>query len=110
MGIHENTHPEFQADCFVCRASTVSVAPSATPSRKGGARAADINATEKRWHRDMDAYASMRAQGIQPRQIDGSDELSARAADKMEVEAGHVLKSKAERDLARDAIAEMKQS
>ena len=109
MGIHAQTHPEYVEGCFACKVSTVSVAPSATPTRQGGAEAANVNATEARWHKDMDAYKSMRDQGIQPRSIDGADELAARASDKFEVEAGHVLKTKQARDFARDAIAETQQ-
>lgn len=76
----------------MCRWTSVSVAPSATPSRKGGAEAARVNAKEKEWARDMRAYKAIRAQGLQPPQIDGSARLEG-ATDKFEVEAGHVFTS-----------------
>lgn len=107
MGIHQETHPSYVDDCDMCRWSSISVAPSATPSRKGGQEAANVNATEKRWHKDMDAYATLRGQGTQPRGIDGAAELAARAEDKFEVESGHTLKTKQARAFAKDVIAEM---
>lgn len=108
MALHAERHKTFQEGCDLCRWSSVAVAASATPTRKGGAEAARVNATEKRWEQDMPAYRSLRDQGIQPRSIDGAHDLAQRASDKFEIEAGHVLKTKEQRDFARDAIAEMK--
>lgn len=68
---------------------SVGVAPSATPTRSG--RAAEINATEARWTKDMDAYKAMRRQGMQPRRIDGADRLAATATDPLEIEMGRTL-------------------
>lgn len=47
--------------------------------------------TERQWDRDMPAYKAMRKQGLQPRDIDGCDELSARAETVREIEAGQLL-------------------
>lgn len=111
MVTHSDKHPNGDVEgCDLCRWSSVSVAASATPSRKGGAEAAKINATEKQWSTDMGSYKSLRAQGIQPRSIDGCDELAAKAADKFEVEAGHVLKTKEDRALAREGIQLMQEN
>lgn len=68
---------------------SVGIAPSAVATRSG--RAAEINETEKRWASDMDAYRSMRRQGLQPRQIDGADRLAATASDPLEIEMGRTL-------------------
>ncbi len=104
MGLHQETvHPEFVDGCFVCKASTVAVAPSATPSRKGGADAARINAKEKEWAKDHRAYRTLRAQGMQPRNVDGASKLE-NATDKFEVEAGHVFKTAEQRASAREGI------
>lgn len=67
---------------------SVGIAPSATPTRSG---AAQINATEDQWSKDMDAYKSMRRQGLQPRGIDGADHLAAIATDPLEIEMGRKL-------------------
>lgn len=56
------------------------------------------SAIEERWQKDMPAYANLRKNGLQPRQIDGCAELEAQASDKIEVEMGHVFDSK--KDLA----------
>ena len=109
MGIHqEQVHPAFREGCAACRWSTVAVAPSATPSRKGGAEAARVNAKEKEWARDMRAYKTLVGQGLDPRQIDGCHRLEG-ATDRFEVEAGHVLKTKAQRDSAREGIERAEQ-
>ncbi len=94
MSKHQDeVHPTYVEGCFVCKASSVSVAASATPTRRGGADAARVNATEKEWARDMASYRALRANGLQPPAIDGSHRLEG-ATDKLEVEAGHVFKSK----------------
>lgn len=109
MGIHQETHPTYVEGCDICRYTSVSVAPSATPTRKGGQEAATVNARESRWARDMGAYRELRRQGMQPRQIDGSDRLAATASDRIEVEMGHVFKTKGQLAAAREGMVEAQQ-
>jgi hypothetical protein len=109
VGIHQTTHPEFVEGCFLCKASTISVAPSATPSRNGGQEAATVNAREARWDKDMPAYKELRRQGLQPRQIDGAHELTGRAKDRMEVEMGHVFKTPGQLAAAKEGMAHAQQ-
>ena len=109
MGIHAQEHPEFVDGCDLCRWSSVSVAPSATPSRNGGAEAVTVNEREARWQKDMPAYKELRRHGLQPRQIDGSAELADRAHDRMEVEMGHVFKTKGQLAAAKEGMAEAQQ-
>jgi hypothetical protein len=90
----------------LCRWASVAVAPSATPSRNGGGEAVATNAREDRWQRDMPAYKALRAQGIQPRQIDGAHELAAKAHDRMEVEMGHVFKTPGQLAAAKEGMQE----
>ena len=92
--LHRRTHPVPVDGCFGCRVLFVAVAPSATPSRRGGAEAARVNATERQWERDGDAYKAMRRQGLQPKQIDGSHVLANEAATVTEIETGTVLTKK----------------
>ena len=63
---------------------SISIASSATPSRRGAVR--DINAKEKRWDSDIPAYRRLRADGVQPRQVDGARELELNANEVHEVE------------------------
>lgn len=101
---HRQTHPNLDVEgCFACKASSVMVAPSATPTRHP--QAVDVNATEAAWHRDMPAYRRLRKDGLQPRQIDGSADLEAKASDPLEVTMGHVFGSKAELESAREGMA-----
>lgn len=68
---------------------SVTVAPSATPSRSPGhTHAAETADRESRWDEDMAAYLRLRRDGLQPKTIDGSAEAEARGDSKMEIEAG----------------------
>lgn len=79
---------------------SVSVAPSATPTRAGGARAAGVNATERRWAKDHAAYRRLVADGVQPATLDGAAHLETRADTAIEIETGHLMSP-----LQRDAFA-----
>ena len=63
---------------------SLSISPAATPSRSPDA--ARINATEKRWEKDMKSYKALRADGLQPKQIDGCSVVEANATHPKEVE------------------------
>lgn len=80
--------PSHPADCFGCKLHSIEYGKV-----PGGARdhAAAERVREKNWSRDMDAYASMREQGLQPAKIDGSGDLAAAASDSWEVEHGIVM-------------------
>lgn len=58
------------------------------PNRKN--KSHQINETERRWHKDMDAYKRLRKDGLQPKKIDGSAKVEARAKTEFQVESGHV--------------------
>ena len=75
----------------------MAVAPSATPSRGRGARAAEINATDKRWEREHAEYRSLVRQGIQPATVDRVDELAKRATSVREIEMGKLLTAEQQR-------------
>lgn len=59
---------------------------------------------EKRWKVDMPAYKRLRRNGLQPRGIDGSAALEKHASTKMEVEMGHLLRTKEEMTRAREGM------
>jgi len=91
VGIHQDrVHPTYVEGCFGCRVSHVGVAPSAMPTRTGGADAGAINAREARWQKDMPAYKRLRDQGYQPPHIDGSARLEAQASTEHEIAVGQV--------------------
>lgn len=79
------------ADERRARWRSVSIAPSATPSRTGGAEAKRIGDTEARWDKDMPAYKRLRHDGLQPPRIDGAAATERHAINEAEVEAGHAL-------------------
>jgi hypothetical protein len=84
---HREIHPSLDVEgCFGCRIAGVSFAASSMPSRRG--QAAQINATERRWEKDMDAYKRLRRDGLQPAHIDGAREIEQKATDRSQVETG----------------------
>lgn len=86
---HMDEHPALDVPgCYACRISGVHFAPSATPSRRGGAFAAKNVALEQQWDRDMRAYRNLRNDGLQPPQIDGCHALERDARSTIEVEHG----------------------
>jgi hypothetical protein len=75
-------------DCFGCKASGISFAPSAMPTRSdAGAQEAF---TQQR-HKDVAAYKRLRADGLQPKSTTGAASLEARADSKWEVETGQMI-------------------
>jgi hypothetical protein len=86
---HQETHPNLDVDgCFGCKIAGIAISSAAMPGRK--AYSHGINETEKRWHKDMDAYKRLRKDGLQPKRIDGSHEVEAKAVEKYQVETGLV--------------------
>lgn len=86
---HQETHPYLDVEgCFGCKIAGLSIAASATPTRKGGARAQVINQKDKVLEKDLDAYKRLRNEGLQPKAIDGSAEVEKRANYKWQVETG----------------------
>lgn len=84
---HRETHPNLDVEgCFGCRVAGVRMGTNTTTSR--GARVAEINQTERNWNRDMPAYKRLRANGLQPKQIDGSAEVERKAQESWQVETG----------------------
>lgn len=84
---HRETHPNLDVEgCFACKIAGVTFGADAMPSRKR--HAARTNATERRWDKDMAAYKRLRADGLQPAQIDGSAKMEAKAEDRVQVETG----------------------
>ncbi len=77
---HRETHPNLDdPDCFGCRISGISFAAAAMPTRRAGVNATE--ATQRQWDKDIPQYRALRAQGLQPKSVDGCDELAAIARD-----------------------------
>jgi len=71
--------------CFGCKVASISFAPSTMPTRS------DAGYTEKatkKMHKDVAAYRRLRKNGLQPKTVEGSASLEARADSKWEVETG----------------------
>lgn len=86
---HQETHPDLNVDgCFGCKIAGISISSAAMPVRKSNSHR--INETEKQWHKDMDAYKRLRKDGLQPKKIDGSHMVEAKAKESYQVETGLV--------------------
>jgi hypothetical protein len=86
---HQDTHPTLDvAGCFACKIASVGFGVSAMPTRKPQEHG--TIAKERLLDRDLDAYKRLRGDGVQPRQIDGSARVEARADERHQVETGLV--------------------
>ncbi len=84
---HRETHPDLDVEgCFGCRIAAIRMGTNSTTSR--GARVAEVNATERNWKKDLPAYKRLRADGLQPKRIDGAADVERRAQESWQVETG----------------------
>lgn len=84
---HRETHPNLDVEgCFGCRISQVRMGVNTTTTR--GAKVAEVNQTERNWNNDMPAYKRLRANGLQPKKIDGAAEIEKKAEHSWQVETG----------------------
>jgi hypothetical protein len=84
---HQETHPNLDVEgCFGCRVSGVRMGMNTTTTR--GAKVAEVNTTERNWNKDMPAYKRLRANGLQPKKIDGAANVEKRAQEGWQVETG----------------------
>lgn len=76
---------------------SVGISATATPSRSGPVVAKLQK--DKDFSQDGAAYKRLRSQGLQPRRIDGSAEIEAKASTRVEVESGKILNPRKKRQL-----------
>lgn len=85
--IHAKTHPTLDVEgCYACKLASFRVAPSATPTRRGGAEAKANGDREKRWTRDHAAYRRLWSEGLSPHRLDGAADLERDARGKADIE------------------------
>ena len=77
---------------------SVTFGASATPFRRSDTVSKDQ--MEGRWHDDMPAYKRLRAEGLQPAQIDGAATLERHAEHRKQIEMGTLAASSKQIDLA----------
>lgn len=82
--IHRQTHPVFVEGCFGCKAASIDFSAEATPNRRPAP--VEIEATEKRWHKDHAAYERLYKQGYNPPRLDGCANRERFAKTKMDIE------------------------
>ena len=86
---HQETHPTLDVEgCFGCKIAYVGIGADAMPSRGGKAPVANINEKDRVLDKDLAAYKRLRDDGLQPKNIDGSATVEARANEKWQVETG----------------------
>ena len=84
---HREVHPTLDVEgCFGCRISGVSFSASSMPSRKQDNNR--IEATERQWSKDMDAYKRLKQDGLQPAKIDGAANIEKKADHSSQVVTG----------------------
>lgn len=86
---HQEDHPNLDVEgCFACKVAGISFGANASTTR--GAQVAETNKIEKGWNKDMPAYKRLRAEGLQPKRIDGAAEVEKKAKESWQVETGFV--------------------
>lgn len=80
--------------CYACRVSSVQLAPTATPTRRGGGYDFQADFAREFVNGDREAYRRLRADGLQPPTIRGSAHLERHATTRYEVETGQVFTDK----------------
>lgn len=75
MGRHQKTE-NCAEDCFGCKIQTISIAPSALPTRSN---AGTVGSETAVMHKDVDAYKRLRKDGLQPKSVKGAAKIEARA-------------------------------
>jgi len=83
-------NPNCKPDCFGCKASSISFAPSAMATRS---LAAGYKATEKQQEKDLPAYKRLREDGLQPKSTKGAAEIEAQATTRFEVTSGQIFRA-----------------
>ena len=84
---HREIHPNLDVEgCFGCRIAGVSFAASSMPSRKQDNNR--IEATERQWSKDMDAYKRLKQDGLEPAKIDGAANIEKKADHSSQVVTG----------------------
>ncbi len=82
---HRETHPYLDVEgCFGCRVAGVQIGPNSTTTR--GESVSHINQREKNWSKDMPAYKRLRAEGLQPKTIDGCHAVEQLATSRHQIE------------------------
>lgn len=90
MTLHqERTHPFFVEGCNACRWGTLQVTPSATPTRGKGHIATTKKFAQKQ-EKDLNAYARLVKDGVQPARTVGAAFAEAHANTRHEIEADKV--------------------
>jgi hypothetical protein len=86
---HQETHPDLDVEgCFGCKVSAVGFSAELMPTRTGSSRSAVIAQKDRVLDKDLAAYKRLRDDGLQPKNIDGSATVEARANEKWQVETG----------------------
>lgn len=69
-----------------------------------GPKTRKANTKDEKLARDRDAYKRLRANGLQPSHVGGSEHLEKHATLPIEVEYGHVFKTPTGKALANEAV------
>ncbi len=98
----DGSHSE---NCYPCRLKSISIAPSAMPTRSPVA--ASAKERDPLLDKDRAAYRRLRRDGTQPKAMTGAAKLEKEATEKFEVDTGFIVKDPSDRRQYAQAFAEM---
>lgn len=86
----QSIHDDSPIKCGECGSKTQNIVEKVNTYAVGGRgrHTAVSDATDREWHKDMDAYQRFRNKGIQPPKITGADRLEATAIGTFHAETG----------------------
>jgi hypothetical protein len=91
--VWQSIHDDSPIICDICGSRTTNIVEKvntyAIGTRGNHTRISD--ATDREWHKDMDAYKRFHDAGIQPHQITGCDRMESTAISRSHVESGGAL-------------------
>lgn len=91
MSLHRRrVHPEFVADCFGCRAGTISFGTPPTDDLRRARYQGQHKWAAEFHNGDREAYRRLRADGVQPPTIAGSAHLERHADTEFEIATGAI--------------------
>jgi len=96
---------ECSVNCWGCKVESISIAPSAQPTRHPEAARALVK--DPLLDKDREAYRRLRRNGEQPKHVQGSAFFEAKANESCEITTGRIIADPADRKQFAEGFAEL---
>lgn len=86
---HREHHPVPVESCFGCKVLSVNVGAGALENKGKAVR--EMSAKDTNLAADLDAYSRLRADGLQPKHIDGAKDLESKVGSQFDIDLGRFV-------------------